>query len=434
MYLHTTLRRPTTLTFGTNCLIGFSAIATGILSARLLGPIGKGELTAIQIWPATLSSVAGLGLSDALVYFSARDPKRSRSFLITSLLISFTAGLILIPVGFWLIPHLLSTQSNATIKAGQTYLLLIPILCLAGLPFQSIRGLNRFLTWNCLRLGPSVSWLLVLVAAAFLHQKTPAAIARGHLFGLTLLITPVLSVSIYLSRGSFMPEAQSAKHLLKFGLPCVLSGFSQLLNSRFDQMLMAGLLEPRELGAYATAVAWSSMIQPAMSAIGSVLFPRVARLYSRHDQVNLIILSLREAACVGLLLGGALLLLTPFAFTRVFGSAFISGLPMAEILVIAAVITGYNLVLEEGLRGLNRPRSVFCAEVIGAVVTIISVILLVPRMKGVGASLASLISYSTVTLVLLFCLRTDSSLFRLMPGRADLWALKNKLVSTAALQ
>ena len=46
---------------------------TGALAARLLGPDGRGQLAAIQMWPNFLAAIANLGLPEALVYFSARS-------------------------------------------------------------------------------------------------------------------------------------------------------------------------------------------------------------------------------------------------------------------------------------------------------------------------------------------------------------------------
>src|SRR5690349_13378859 len=48
--------------------IGLLAIGalTGLLSARLLGPQGRGELAALTLWPLTLISLTHLGTNSAL--------------------------------------------------------------------------------------------------------------------------------------------------------------------------------------------------------------------------------------------------------------------------------------------------------------------------------------------------------------------------------
>ena len=49
----------------------------------------------------------------------------------------------------------------------------------------------------------------------------------------------------------------------------------QLMNLRLDQIFLAAFLVPQSLGYYVAAVAWSSCIVPATSALGLVLFPRL---------------------------------------------------------------------------------------------------------------------------------------------------------------
>ena len=43
-------------------------LATGIISARALGPQGRGELAAIIMWPQFLSYMMNLGLPTSLLY------------------------------------------------------------------------------------------------------------------------------------------------------------------------------------------------------------------------------------------------------------------------------------------------------------------------------------------------------------------------------
>src|SRR4051812_40976712 len=90
----------------TNVALGGLGIATGVIVARWLGPVGRGELAAIQMWPSAMATIAMIGLPEALVYFSAKHPSQSREFLITAVL----AVLFIIPVvallGYALMPVL----------------------------------------------------------------------------------------------------------------------------------------------------------------------------------------------------------------------------------------------------------------------------------------------------------------------------------------
>jgi len=67
------------LTAAANLAIAVLSIVTGVVSARLLGPHGRGELAAIQTTPGFLASLAMLGMPEALTYFSAQEPEPARA-------------------------------------------------------------------------------------------------------------------------------------------------------------------------------------------------------------------------------------------------------------------------------------------------------------------------------------------------------------------
>jgi O-antigen/teichoic acid export membrane protein len=64
------------LTAGTNAVLAMFGLVTGVLAARLLGPNGRGELAAIQTWPAVIATIAMLGMPET-VYYAARESNRA---------------------------------------------------------------------------------------------------------------------------------------------------------------------------------------------------------------------------------------------------------------------------------------------------------------------------------------------------------------------
>lgn len=65
------------LTMATNLIIAALGIVMGILSARLLGPQGRGELATIQLWPTFIAAFGMLGMPEAVLYFASRAPERA---------------------------------------------------------------------------------------------------------------------------------------------------------------------------------------------------------------------------------------------------------------------------------------------------------------------------------------------------------------------
>ena len=59
---------------GTQVLIVMMNLATGIITARLLGAEGRGVYVAITLWPPLLAMLATAGLNSAVVFRMRRNP------------------------------------------------------------------------------------------------------------------------------------------------------------------------------------------------------------------------------------------------------------------------------------------------------------------------------------------------------------------------
>jgi O-antigen/teichoic acid export membrane protein len=109
----------------------------------------------------------------------------------------------------------------------------------------------------------------------------------------------------------------------------------------------------------------------------------------------------RITAALAIMLCLILAVVTPVAIVLLFGERFRASIPAALVLVPAAGILGLNLVLQEGLRGMGRPYAVLRAELSGLAVTAVALIAMLRPMGIIGAAIASLLGYSTVSAVLL---------------------------------
>lgn len=375
-------------------------MGSGILAARLLGPRGRGELAAIQTWPSFIATLAMLGMIEATIYYSACEPERTSRYIGSGSAIALIASIPFMLCGYLTMPVLLAAQSNEVVSAARWYLWMAPIYALVALPTHSLRGRGDFAAWNALRLSPNLVWIGVLAIAWFMSVRSAPSLAEVFLVLQALMFLPFYYVVARRAPGSFRPAVEDWSKLIRYGIPCALTGLPQSLNFRLDQMLMAAMLPSRALGEYAVAVAWSGAIAPLMNSVGWTLLPSVASSGSREDGVGIFAQGVRIASLLGL--GTCLLLMavTPLAIVTLFGSNFRAAILPALVLVPAASFLGLNFVLEEGLRGLGHPYVVLHAELAGLAVTGLSLVLTLRPLGIMGAAVSSLAGYSTVTVAL----------------------------------
>lgn len=419
------------LTMGTNLILAVIALVTGPLAARLLGPYGRGELAAIQTWPSFITAFALLGLPEAIVYFSARHPSQISQYLASAMILALLATLPFLTVGYFLMPLLLAAQSTQVVTAARWYLLLIPVQATQGMLFSALRGRNNLLVWNALRVSPSLCWLALLVLASFFEVVSPEWLAGHYLLLLGLLFFPVFVVVRRRVPGPFWPELRVWKPMLSYGLPLAVAAIPQLLNLRLDQMLMIALLPPGLLGLYAVAVAWSAVTLPLLRAVGVVVFPHIAAQSSFPEQIQMFARGVRLGNVLAIGLSLPLLIVTPTVVPWLFGPSFTPAVPAAMILIVAGGIDGAKAILQEGFRGIGRPKVVLYSESIGLAITVLALTLFLQPLEIVGAALASLLGYTATVVFLVFKISRisrHSVLWYLWPQRGEFSLLYRRVL------
>lgn len=389
------------LTASTNALMAAEGMVSGIMAARLLGPKGRGELAAIQTVSGFIATVAILGMTEAVVYHCARNPQRSGRYVGSAAAIALLASVPVLLGAYFAMPILLAAQSGSVVSAARWYLLIAPVYALVAVPAHALRGRADFVAWNSVRLAPNLVWIVVLVAAWFASVRKACVVAVAYVVGQGLLLFPILYVVVRRVDGPFRPSPRDWGGMVSYGLPCTLTSLPQLLNLRVDQIAMAALLPPRELGTYAVAVAWSGAAAPLLSALGATLLPAIASRAEPEASARKFSEGTRLAALLALGSCVVLMAFTPFAVFVLFGEGYRAAVPAALVLVPAGSILALNSVLEEGLRGLGHPYMALYAELTGLVMMAVGLALTLGPLGIMGGAVSSLIGYSTVFVALL---------------------------------
>lgn len=414
-------------------ILAFISLLTGSIVARLLGPVGRGELAAIQTWGAVIALIAVLGLPDAVVFFSGRFPGKAGAYMSSGIVLCLFSSVPFVLVGYALIPHVLSAQSQATIHSARCYLVFfVPLQATQGMLLHPLRGRSDILPWNLLRISFALSWGAALVIAITIGVSDSGQVAAFYLGSLALASLPALLVVRHRVRGDYSPRGQLWGPMLKYGLPLTAAALPQLLNARLDQMLMAAFLPPASLGCYAVAVAWGSAGSPVFSSVGAIVFPRLAMQSIGVIQKETLIRSIHLGAMLAVALGLPLLAITPVAILSIFGGAYFGAIPAACILVVTGSVLGVNAIIQESLRGLGFTKAILLAETAGLAVIASLLWVLLPPLGILGAALSSLAGSLASGVALLRQLRRHADIGpkeALVPHRQDMAILLAKLKS-----
>ncbi len=380
---------------------------TGVLSARLLGPQGRGELAALTLWPLTLISLSHLGIWAALVFHVGKQRFGLAEVWTASSVLGALQAVVVILAGLVVLPLALHAYPAGVRHLSIAFLGFAPIIIFCGQPASILQGRRNLPAYNAIRAIVPVAYALCLLALYFLHRPYLRDVVFGQLagFALTVLWGYALLYRQHVIR--FVWHTAAFKSLLSFGWRTHLSTAAAFVNQRLDQLLLSLFIPPRELGLYVVAVTVTSAVGIFPQTAGIVAYATGAS--SSSDEAGRVIARSVQACLIGLGTGCALLFaVVPWAIPWVFGRAFGGSVLACRILLPGTVALGLSQVLYDGARALNQPALPSYAEGCSMIITVACLYLLVPRFGFVGAAIASTLAYtaSLVITLMLFDRRT----------------------------
>jgi O-antigen/teichoic acid export membrane protein len=396
----TSLLRASSLLAAANGTAILTGLLTGPVLARTLGVDGRGLLAAVLV---PLSLASGLTLLSAGEYATqqvARGVRASTAFvsLVPLVLAGAGAGALVL----LLVAEPLSDGESIVRDWLVVGALSLPLGVLVPLGIGVAGGLERWGVVAACQSAPPLLYAVSVGVLAVLGELTVGTAVASFLVTSVLGALPLL----VLRRGPPSSRPRFDRAVLSgggaYGLRALGGMLAITLNTRLDQMLMLSLSSARQLGLYAVAVTIAGIATSLIVSLGGAMVPRVAA----GDR------ALVARACrtsIGLAAGSCCLfgILTYPVLLVLFGREFTEALPMALVLLLAQVPGVGSLVLGYGLRASGFPGRVSIADVSALVVTLPALFLLVPRLGGLGAALASLCAYALTFVVLALVARTQ---------------------------
>jgi O-antigen/teichoic acid export membrane protein len=388
---------------GQGLILGMGVL-TGILAARMLGPTGRGELAAIQVWPMGLLSLLALGVNQAIVYweghgFSADEVAGS------TLVIGTLQSVAAIGLGLLIIPFALAKYSAEVQHLGILFVLFLPALLFSGYPGNLLQGKQDLTSFYLIRVMPGLTYLVGLVALYVAHRTGLRGVVVSQVAGYCL----GLSLGLFLVWKKLRPRLRWRRELfprmIDYGWRTQVTNLANTFNQRVDQMILSLFVPPQQLGLYAVAVTLSNAVTVFPQAAGIVTFSRGSG--QEHRDAHATIATSFRASLLWLLLCCALLYVAaPYLIRFVFGAGFQGSVIACRILLPGALMIGLNQVLYNGSSALGHPGLPSIAEGVSMVITAVGLYLFIPRYGYVGAAAVSTVAYTVSFVILLGIART----------------------------
>ncbi len=396
------LKRNIQLVFSTNVLMLCSGVVTSLLSARALGPAGRGDLMVVLMWPAIFSMVAQIGLPQAYRFCSAKRPQCVSALFSNALIFTIIMGLLMLAFAEWVIPHLIGERSPEVLRLSRIYLLTIPILMLTDLTRGLLEGARRFTWVGALRLilfGVQLASYIVLWLVGKLTVASATYTMIASLFASLLLS---LFAVWHQLRPAWGPRLSELQVTLRYGIRDYPGVLTEFVNWRMDLMMLVGMASSTAVGLYVVALRLADITSILASSVGDALMPEVAASKEPDEATRVVTRSLRLTLVAHLLTLVPLWIAAPYVLRFAYGRDFVPVTNVLRMLMFASVAWSAGAILISGLNGLGHPGLSAFARIISALAMAGMLLSWLPRWGIQGAALASIIGYSVMFLVALF--------------------------------
>jgi O-antigen/teichoic acid export membrane protein len=401
-------------TFAMRILNAVCAAGLGILTARLLGPAGKG-VYALPSVEAGLVAAAFTGLNSGTSYFLL-NRARTRSVLtpafLTAVLYLVAAAVVLAPIAFasgerWTyLPALLSLPGSAAINFACGYTV----------------GIKRVRYSTTINVAVTLVTFALMAAGLLLVQRSASVAIVAWIVAMNgvgaAALLGILLHARKLPAGAAIPLGE----FLRFSVKVAMVNLVSLLNYRADLYIVALMTTPAALGMYTVAVsAAESLLVPTQVAAlvtaphnGSFDVKPAAALAARCVRNNLLI---------ALVVCGLLLVFAGPIVRLLYGAAFLPMVGALQILLggVFAMSLGSPMATFFTLK-LGKPEVPMWLAAASALLCISVSIALEPMIGIYGAAIGSSVAYACgqTAATWWFCRTTKISIRELfVPTQSD---------------
>lgn len=401
-------------------ILGLQA-ATGILTARVLRPAGRGELAAMILWPLFVASITTMGVPSSLIYYLRHRPQERERLIVNGFLMATVLGVVAAAVTALVLPWWLRQYSASVVRAAEWFLITVPLCSVTLAGRAALEASHDFSASNAIQtLTPfaTLMGLLVFLAMGTLNSYTAGiAYIAASIPAFWFMAVRVRRVCISLAR----IQKSVIKQILGYGVRSYGIDLLGSLALQVDQVLVVSLLSPAAMGSYVVVLSLSRMLNLFQNSVVMVLFPKAAG-QSTRDVVAMTGDCVRASGLMTVACGIPVCLAGPLLLRILYGSEYVTAVGAMRILVLEVVLSGATFVLAQAFMALDRPGVVTILQAIGLSLSIPMMLLLIPRYGIYGAAISLLTS--TVARLLFvyagFLLFLKTQPPRLLPDGNDL--------------
>jgi polysaccharide transporter, PST family len=370
-------------------------IIVSVWVTRYLGPDLFGKLSYALAFAGIFSCIASLGLDGIVIRDLSKTDSERDSILGSAFFLKLCGSVCAIALSIILIVF---------IKSSDIITIWLVVIIAFGMIFSSFDIIDlwfqsqiqykfTFYAKNAAFIIASIlKIVLILIKAPLLYFAivTSFEILLGAI-GL-ILVYKIKNRKIF----NWNNNIGMAVKLLSESWPLIIAGFATFIYIKIDQIMLGTMLADKEVGIYSAAIKFSEIWYFIPTVIYASVLPALTQ--SRKSDERLFFVKYRKICSIMAIISIGIAVIMTFAsgllIHIIYGAKYIESGPILAVHIWAGVfvfigVAGSIWTMVEGFQKFQ-----LFAAVLGGVSNILLNLVLIPHYAGLGAAIATVISYA----------------------------------------
>lgn len=401
------------LTIVTRVALLASGIITAILTAKLLGPAGRGQYAYITTLGLIASQLGTMGLATNNARLAATDPAAIGPLAANTFWIALTIGSVA-AAGVFLVS--LSGGADISVFALISLFVVVPATLYSLLATNILIGLMKIGSFNFNQLIATLIQLTGIILTLSLSRQV-AVLVWANAVSATLAALFLWAMLSRYGARSFAFDRQLFSNGLGYSGRVYVITLIGFLVGRLNIVFLERFADHAAVGIYSVAAQFSDTMMLLPTTVAMILFPELVKAGS-HGALSR---TWRTAGVVAALMASVALitgLLAPLFIPFMFGTAFTQSALVLIWLLPGTVALGIGSIFSQLLVARGVPMINIWIWVVCLLLLLLGDALLIPRFGAVGASISVSCSYIFFSFAIILAAIFDRNTRQNLQGQA----------------
>ncbi|HOY40711.1 MAG TPA: polysaccharide biosynthesis C-terminal domain-containing protein [Chitinophagales bacterium] len=385
----------------------------GFLIIKYISQAEFGTFTNFYAYAGFILVLLTHGMETAFFRFVNKEESKEKAFS-TAFYSILSVVLLFVAVGYVFQQPIADYVKEPTLYV-KFFIWMMAFDTLAAIPFASLRKQGKPVAFAVLKVMNILLFIVLnilffMVLPSIGYQLPFTKVSSIFIANIIASIITFLFLLKQFNQLEFSLDAALYKQMLKYSMPIMLVGFAGMINEVLDRIIMTRLLpydditNKEQLGIYGFNYKFAMLVAMFLQAYRFAAEPLFFRHAEKSDSKSILASTMKYyTICVCIIFLSIVLFLPLIQYVFILYSpksaAYFVGADIIPILLMANIFLGIYFNISTWYKITDKTYIGALIAVVGAVITIVMNVILVPKFGYFGAAWATLACYTTMVIL-----------------------------------